>query len=67
MLHLGERECATIQNYRENVPGRGSPRDGGSAETLSAKRGTGRFAVMEEVLPVGYEPGSSRIFRSLTE
>ena len=48
-------------------PGRGSPRDGGAAETLLAKRGTVRLAVTAGVLSVTYEPWSSRIFRSLTE
>src|ERR1700674_5372499 len=43
-------------------PSRGSPRDGGAAETLSAKRGTVRFAVTAGVLSVTYEPWSSRIF-----
>jgi hypothetical protein len=39
---------SSFLSYHKNVPGRGSPRDGGSAETLSAKRGTIRFAVRQE-------------------
>jgi len=53
--------------YRKKISRRGSPRDGGSTETLSAKRGTMRFAVTAGVFSVTYEPWSSRIFRSLTE
>jgi hypothetical protein len=61
-----EVECLERQS---NVvsPAEGLRGTGGSVETLSAKRGTGRFAVTAGVFSVTYEPWSSRIFRSLTE
>jgi hypothetical protein len=48
-------------------PRRGPLREGGTAVTLSAERGTRRFAIAAGVLLVSYEPWSSSIFRSLTE
>jgi hypothetical protein len=52
---------------RSHLPARGSPRDGDTAEILSAERGTVCFADTARVFSVTYEPWSSRIFRSLTE
>src|SRR5712671_2994862 len=66
---LAQSQTATreTRTQRAILPSGGSPRDGGAAETLSAKRGTVRFAVTAAVFSVTYEPWSSRIFRSLTE
>jgi hypothetical protein len=51
---------------QENLPPRATA-GGGTAVTLSAERGTRRFAVAAGILLVSYEPWSSSIFRSLTE
>ena len=61
---FGGRSCSSsILICRKNIARRGSPRDGGSAETLSAKRGTVRFARTAGVFSVTYEPWSSSIFK----
>jgi hypothetical protein len=57
----------TFLTCRINTLGRGSPRDGGAAETLAARRGAVRFAFTAGIFSATYERWSSRIFRSLTE
>jgi hypothetical protein len=41
---------------QEHLPVRGSPRDGDTAETLSAKRGSRNFAVTGGMFSITYEP-----------
>lgn len=57
MLHLDEPKFATMEQLSGHLdnPRRGSPRDGGAAETLSAKRGTVCFAVTAGVFSITYE------------
>jgi hypothetical protein len=62
-----ERREDNLLTYRRKISPPRVSTGRGSAETLSAKRGTVRFAVTAGVFSVTYEPWSSRIFRSLTE
>jgi hypothetical protein len=57
----------TFLTHRRKIPPPRATAGPGIAVTLSAERGTVRFAVTAGVFSVTYAPWSSSIFRSLTE